>query len=474
MSLNHRKRQAGDPSAPHVIAITGGKGGVGKTSVSVNLAIALARLRHKVCLFDADTGLANINVMLGLYPSCTLEHLLTGERSLQDVVLQGPEGIHIVPGASGFSDCIDMDVGQQQRLLSAIRSLEPHYDYLLVDTAAGVSATVLHFIAACQVAVVVLTPEPTSLTDAFSLLKVLKRRGYKRKVQILLNMVESAAQADKVFQRFRTAVDKYLDLPLEYLGAIWRDESMRAAVSLQRPVALFPRDDPSARSFFRLAERLEDLFMGPVPRLAFSAYWQRLIERRSQGVVTRKSVAEHEARLPVLSSRVETAEAPEVNESAQEQWVDVRRHFNAFLQAPDTTPEQVLTLLSMGLSQWSQRLGAALGDLVCAAMDGLQPEQLDAKQRAFLSTVIARLGLWEATPASLPTPVMNDGKDVAPTEEDERPEDSEHVMVKTRYDASFGNQEHLADRIRRAGNNTSLESLLESIKYASLVDSSDA
>src|SRR3990167_7797161 len=182
MTLLNSKKSSREFSAPNVVAITGGKGGVGKTCVAVNLAIALSRMRHKVCLFDADTGLANINIMLGLYPAYTLEHLLTGEKSIQDIVLQGPEGLQVVPGASGFTDCLDLDASQQQRMLSSIRSLEPHCDYMLIDTAAVVSPTVLHFIAAAQVAVVVITPEPTSMTDAFSLLKVLKRRGYRRKV----------------------------------------------------------------------------------------------------------------------------------------------------------------------------------------------------------------------------------------------------------------------------------------------------
>ncbi|WP_156508757.1 AAA family ATPase, partial [Oleiphilus sp. HI0132] len=142
----------------------------------------------------------------GLYPAYTLEHLFTGEKSIQDIVLEGPEGIQVIPGASGFAQCVELDVGQQQRLVTSIRAIEPHYDYMMVDTAAGISPTVLHFIAASQVAVVVVTPEPTSLTDAFSLLKVLKRRGYRRKVQIVVNMVSNAAQAKKVFQRFSQAV----------------------------------------------------------------------------------------------------------------------------------------------------------------------------------------------------------------------------------------------------------------------------
>jgi MinD-like ATPase involved in chromosome partitioning or flagellar assembly len=389
---------------------------------------------------------------------------LTGEKSLQDIVLQGPEGVHIVPGASGFTDCLDLDVGQQQRLLSSIRALEPHYDYMLVDTAAGVSPTVLHFIAACQVAVVVITPEPTSLTDAFSLLKVLKRRGYRRRVQILLNMVDSSAQADKVYQRFSAAVGKYLDLPVACLGAIWRDESMRTAVTLQRPVALYPADDPSARCFFRLAERVEHLFVGTgIPRLAFSAYWQRLIERRGPGgrPAPKQAPARTSAHVPpgrsegLLDIRSEAG------------WHSLRAGFADFLKSPDTTPEQVLSLLTQGLAAWSDRLGSALGDLLFAALDGVEPEQLDPRQRAMLTVQLQRLGLVpeSAGPTAMVAPEPP-GAGIAA-------EDDEHVLVAERYDHGFGSQEQLADRIRSAGHGTSLESLLESIKFAALVEASD-
>lgn len=272
-------KEAVNKPIPKVLAITGGKGGVGKTSLAVNLAIALSRNGKNVCLFDADTGLANLNIMLGLTPSYSLEHLFTGEKSIQDIVIEGPEGIHLVPGGSGCAQCVELDVGQQQRLVSSLQAIEQHYDYMLVDTAAGIAPTVLHFIAAAQMAMVVLTPEPTSLTDAFSLLKVLKRRGYKRKVQVVVNMASSAAQVDRVYRRFDSAVAKYLGMKTEYVGSVWMDESMRAAVTLQRPVALFPKEDPSARSFYRLAERIEQAFVQPkVPRLAFSAYWQKLVE----------------------------------------------------------------------------------------------------------------------------------------------------------------------------------------------------
>jgi MinD-like ATPase involved in chromosome partitioning or flagellar assembly len=493
---------------PRVIAVTGGKGGVGKTSIAVNLSIALSRMGSKVCLLDGDTGLANINVMLGLYPAYTLEHLFTGERSIQDIVLDGPEGVQIIPGASGFAQCVELDVGQQQRLVTSIQAIEPHYDYMLVDTAAGISPTVLHFIAASQVAVLVITPEPTSLTDAFSLLKVLRRRGYRRKVQVIVNMAASSSQADKVFRRFRNAVLKYLELSTEYLGPVWMDESMRTAVTLQRPVALYPKDDPSARSFYRLAERIDDVFnQKGVPKLAFSAYWQKLVERyvapkkldksnknNSMGTVTALSQIEKqqvqslhvnrveastkhaqsvalealEGQRKAASWRASNSEEP-LSERSEDEWVDLRIRLNKFFSDKNTTPEQVTTLLSSCIYSFGDRLGGASVDLLHGLIHSLKPETLSDEQKQLLLSDYEYLGLdeFKQTLAKGRVPVSGI------TDEDLDSKDDEIIKVKERYDTSgFGCQQDLANTIRNASENLPLESLLESIKYASLIESS--
>ncbi|WP_020409686.1 MinD/ParA family protein [Hahella ganghwensis] len=266
-------------SHPRVIAVTSGKGGVGKTSISVNLAIALARTSSKVCLFDADMSLANVNIMLGLTPQYTLEHLLSGEKTLNEILLDGPKGIKIVPGASGFVHCVDWEHQQQRLLISALQSMEPKFEYIIIDTAAGIAPNVMHFIGAAQLATVVITPEPTSLTDAFSLLKALKRRGYKRGVQVILNMAQDARSAGRIYRRFEAAVDKYLGLTTEFMGSVWTDPSMREAVSRQHPVTLLPASDPSCRTFYRLAQRLTEIFdQENISQHSFAAYWQRLIQ----------------------------------------------------------------------------------------------------------------------------------------------------------------------------------------------------
>jgi MinD-like ATPase involved in chromosome partitioning or flagellar assembly/NACalpha-BTF3-like transcription factor len=530
-----------------VLAITGGKGGVGKTSLSINLAIALAKTGSKVCLFDADTGLANVNVMLGLHPAYTLEHLFTGEKSIQDVVLEGPEGIHIVPGASGFAQCVELEVPQQKKLVESISALEPNYDYMLVDTAAGISPTVLHFVAACQVAAVVITPEPTSLTDAFSLLKVLRRRGYRRRVEIIVNMAANATQADKVYRRFQAAVKKYLDLNTDYLGAVWMDESMRSAVSLQRPVALFSKDDPSAKSFYRLAEKIDDVFSRPAtPKLSFSAYWRKLVERsiattekreeeqrqanlveierqiaerlkehaasvssRSDSLISspdvsrpdvpgRKSVkpatvvdlngksyqeslSQVQRQVKEQKERDAQAPQPEVLEpeatplsaDSENSWVDLRIRMNKFFTSRDTTPEQVTTLISSCIYAYGDRLGEAAIDLLHGLLSTLNPEDVNAEHKLLLLAEYERLGIVPAQTMESRLPItQTDIDDEVIEVQSKQVNVTDEHSIKARYDeGGFGSQSNLVEQIRSAPPAVPLESLLESIKYAALVDS---
>lgn len=267
---------------PHVIAVASGKGGVGKSSVTVNLGISLAKLGQRVCIFDADTGLANVNILLGLTPRFSLEHVLFGAKTIEEVMLESAHGMKVIPGANGISECVTLHPRQQARLTRELARIEGDFDYFLIDTAAGIADTTLDFICSAQTVLVVITPEPTSLTDAFSLLKLLHRRRHQLSVQVLVNMCSSTAQAREVYHRFSAAVEKYIGLRTRYLGFLMRDESLRAAVSLQSPVALFPDTDPSSRSFLRLAEALEQSLQDESPKGGFSAYWLRRFRERQQ------------------------------------------------------------------------------------------------------------------------------------------------------------------------------------------------
>ena len=274
-AIEHRNNFDEEQTAPRVIAISSGKGGVGKSSIAVNLGISLAKTGARVCIFDADTGLANVNILLGLTPQYSLEHVLFGAKAIEEVMLEGPHGVKIVPGANGISECVSLHPRQQMRLTSELARIENTFDYILVDTAAGISDTTLDFISASHHALVVITPEPTSLTDAFSLIKLLKRRRSQIAYHVVVNMCSNTGQAKEVFHRFSAAVEKYIGIEPAYLGYILRDESLRAAVTLQNPVALFPESDPSCSSFIRLADSLDRATAEHTEGPAFSAYWQK-------------------------------------------------------------------------------------------------------------------------------------------------------------------------------------------------------
>ena len=269
---------------PRVIAISSGKGGVGKSSIAVNLGISLAKSGAKVCLLDADTGLANANILLGIAPEFSIEQVLYGVKDIDEIMLDGPHGLKIIPGANGISECVSLQTRQQLRLTRELARIEGEFDYLLIDTAAGIADTTLDFISAAHHTLIVITPEPTSLTDAFSLIKLLKRRRPSVHYQVVVNMCTSASQAKEVFHRFGAAVEKYIGVQCHYLGFVLRDESMRAAVVLQNPVAMFPDDDPSSRSFMKLSDSLTAVTKTLPATGSFSAFWHRQYrEQRNDG-----------------------------------------------------------------------------------------------------------------------------------------------------------------------------------------------
>jgi MinD-like ATPase involved in chromosome partitioning or flagellar assembly len=265
---------------PHVIAITSGKGGVGKSSIAVNLGISLAKTGARVCIFDADTGLANVNILLGLAPQFSLEHVLFGAKTIEEVMLEAPHGLKVIPGANGISECVSLHPRQQLRLTRELGRIESEFDYLLLDTAAGIADTTLDFVSSAHQTMVVVTPEPTSLTDAFSLIKLMHRRRTAMNYQVVVNMCSNVAQAREVFHRFAAAVEKYIGVRPNFLGHLLRDESLRVAVTLQSPVALFPESDPSSRSFMRLTDAIKQAVDGQHPTIGFTGFWQRQFRQR--------------------------------------------------------------------------------------------------------------------------------------------------------------------------------------------------
>jgi flagellar biosynthesis protein FlhG len=239
------------------IAVTSGKGGVGKTNVSVNLGISMAQLGKKVLLLDADLGLANVDVMLGLHPKYNLSHVIKGEKRLDEVVIKGPEDMLIVPAASGLQAMAELPPSQHAGVIRAFSDLQFPVDVLLIDTAAGVSDSVISFTKAAQEVIVVICDEPASITDAYALIKLLSRDYGMHRFRVLANMVPSVQVGRELFRKFVTVTDRYLDVALDFMGMIPHDEYLRKAIQKQKAVIqAYPRSK-SSLAFKKLAERAD-------------------------------------------------------------------------------------------------------------------------------------------------------------------------------------------------------------------------
>jgi flagellar biosynthesis protein FlhG len=266
-----------------VIAISSGKGGVGKSNIATNLSISFANAGKKVCLFDADINLANINILLGINPLFTLQHLFTENKSIDDVVISTPSGIDLVAGASGVAEFTSLTRLQQQRLLQGLQLLEQNYDYLIVDTAAGVDDSVLSFLHAIPYLLLILTKEPTSLTDAFSLLKVLKKQNYKHQILVVVNMVSGLKMAKHIFTRFSEAVSKYLQLEVRLAGYMVMDDCVSQAVEKQMALINYFPDCPASICIESISRRLlKVLDISKPSETAFADFFESLIDNSNK------------------------------------------------------------------------------------------------------------------------------------------------------------------------------------------------
>lgn len=278
----------------HTLAIASGRSGVGKTNIATNLGIALAARGHRVCILDADARPANLHALLGHAPRHTLDDLLDDTpRSLDEVLAEGPGGLRVLPLASALADHLSLTPEQQRRLMSAAEELESRFDFLLVDTAAGVRNTALQFLGAAQHILLVITPEPNTLSAAFALLQALARRGPVHPVHVLVNMAADPEAAQAAYGRFAATVEKYLRLKVGLLGQIPEDETVISSVELQRPVVLLKHSAPASRGFYDLAADLLRVLGTRPPRTHFSTYWRRLPTSAAQERPRAEVTAEH-------------------------------------------------------------------------------------------------------------------------------------------------------------------------------------
>ena len=242
---------------PQVFSLASGKGGVGKTSIAVNLAFAFTRLGKRVLLLDADLGLGNIDVLLGLTPQYTLEHLFEKSKTIADISIKGPGGVFIVPASRGMDKLVNLEDHQKLSLLNEIDLIAHQIDVLLIDNTAGISSNALYFDIAAQGLILISTPEATSIKNTFAVIKVLHMNFKKKRIMILMNKVDHEKEAREGFQKITLMADRFLDHPsIDYLGFIPIDEKLQAAVKAQRAVLEIWPTAPSSRRFMRLAKYL--------------------------------------------------------------------------------------------------------------------------------------------------------------------------------------------------------------------------
>ena len=269
------------PTSVRAIAVVSGKGGVGKTNVVANLAAALGRRGQRVVVIDADLGLANVDTLLGLEPRGTIRQVLNGACAIQEVFVDGPVGVRVVPASRGFEDMTQLTDAQRLRLLEQVDSLEGALDVLLLDTGTGISPNVLFFAMAAQEIMIVLTPEPTALTDAYALIKVLSTRYAEHHFAILVNMARSEWEAKKTFTHLSRVAERFLHASLRFAGSIPYDPEVPDAVRRQRTVVELAPDAPASRAFEALADRVLTLPSATKPKGGLQFFFRQLLAERA-------------------------------------------------------------------------------------------------------------------------------------------------------------------------------------------------
>ena len=272
------KGRGGNGRRIRVISVTSGKGGVGKTNVVANLAEAFQKLEKRVLILDADLGLANMDIMLGLNPRYTISHVLKGEKTLDEVIITAPSGFKLLPAASGIQELTDLDNTQRLFLLNELDSLHDRFDVILIDTGAGISSNVMYFNFAAMERVVIVTNEPTSLTDAYALIKVLSSKYHQKRFKVLINSARNGVEADRIFRSLSIVADRYLGSPsLDYLGWIPYDKRILKAIRKQKTVLTMHPNTPASKSFMDLASKMiasedETVFEGDI-----KFFWRKLL-----------------------------------------------------------------------------------------------------------------------------------------------------------------------------------------------------
>jgi flagellar biosynthesis protein FlhG len=275
-------RDDGEPSRrrkshARVVAITSGKGGVGKTNIVANLGFALSQLGKKVLILDADFGLGNLDVLLGVAPKYNISHVIRGDKTIEEILEEGPGKIKILPAASGIQELTQLTHDQKMQFFTHLDRLIDDMDILLIDTAAGISSNVMDFNVMAHEIIVVVSPEPTSITDAYALMKVLSLKYAEKSCKLLVNQVASPREAQDVFRQLDLVTDRFLDIRIDYFGCVLRDDNLTRGVKHQRLVSDLYPESKASRCFSELARRMSKLSPASRPKGNTNLFWHHLV-----------------------------------------------------------------------------------------------------------------------------------------------------------------------------------------------------
>jgi flagellar biosynthesis protein FlhG len=273
------KPKPGRPPHTRVIAVTSGKGGVGKTNIVANLGYAFTRLGKKVLILDADLGLGNLDVLLGLAPKYNLSHVIMGQKSINEIIVEGPGNMLILPASSGIQELTQLTQEQKVQILSELDQVIDTVDIFFIDTAAGISSNVMDFNVTAHEIIVVVSPEPTAITDAYALMKVLSVKYAEKCCKVIVNLAGTSQQGKEVFRQLNMVTERFLDMTIDYLGSVLFDANITQGVKRQKLVSELYPDTQASRCFTGLARKISTLSPTHVPDGDTNFFWHHLIEK---------------------------------------------------------------------------------------------------------------------------------------------------------------------------------------------------